>query len=74
MSVKFLLLRGGILAFLGGECQFYFYGHEDFCDIRNIQASANAWAQGIPKKGCSEVCSSAHPTSSITAIDQDDRP
>ena len=28
MSVKFLLLGGGVGG--GGECRFYFYGREDF--------------------------------------------
>ena len=38
MSIKFLVLGGGILGFLGGgECRFYFYGREDFSDIGRVQ-------------------------------------
>ena len=33
MSIKFLVLGGGILgSFGGGKCRFYFYGREDFSD------------------------------------------
>ena len=33
MSIKFLVLGGGILGFGGGgECRFYFYGRGDFSD------------------------------------------
>ena len=34
MSVKFLLLGGGVFWVLGGggKCRFYFYGREDFSD------------------------------------------
>ena len=34
MPIKFLVLGGGILVFLGGggECRFYFYGREDFSE------------------------------------------
>ena len=33
MSIKFLVLGGGILGLGGGECRFYFYGREDFSDF-----------------------------------------
>ena len=35
MSIKFLLLGGGIFGFggRGGECRFYFYGRADFSDL-----------------------------------------
>ena len=34
MSIKFLVLGGGILGFGGGgECRFYFYGRADFSEI-----------------------------------------
>ena len=33
MSIKFLILGGGILGFWGeGECRLYFYGGGDFSD------------------------------------------
>ena len=34
MSIKFLVLRGGgyFEFFFGGECRFYFCGHEDFSE------------------------------------------
>ena len=32
MSIKFLVLGGGYLGFLGGKCQLYFYGCEDFSE------------------------------------------
>ena len=32
MSIKFLVLGGGILGWGGGKCRFYFYGREDFSD------------------------------------------
>ena len=34
MSVKFLLLRGGLGG--GGKCRFYFYGRADFSDLRSF--------------------------------------
>ena len=36
MSIKFLLLGGGGGAFGGGsaECQFYFYGREEFSELK----------------------------------------
>ena len=34
MSIKFLVLGGGIWVFFrGGECRFYFYGREDFLKL-----------------------------------------
>ena len=37
MSIKFLVLGGGgILGFWGGgECRFYFYGREDFSELKS---------------------------------------
>ena len=38
MSIKFLLLGGGVFwVFLGGggECRFYFYGREDSSDTKS---------------------------------------
>ena len=32
MSIKFLVLGGGILGLGGGECRFYFYGRADFSE------------------------------------------
>ena len=33
MSIKFLVLGGGVFwVFGGGECRFYFYGRTDFSD------------------------------------------
>ena len=47
MPKKFRVLRGKDLVFLlGGECQFYFYGREDFSEIpwqrliRNVIAAS----------------------------------
>ena len=35
MSLKFLVLEGGVFWVLGGgKCRFYFYGREDFSDRR----------------------------------------
>ena len=37
MSIKFLVLGGGILGLGGGgKCRFYFYGREDFSDLRSF--------------------------------------
>ena len=33
MSIKFLVLGGGILGLGGGKCRFYFYGRGDFSDF-----------------------------------------
>ena len=36
MSIKFLVLGGGVFCVLGGgECRFYFYGRADFSDLCN---------------------------------------
>ena len=32
MPIKFLVLGGGILGFLGGKCRFYYYGREHFSE------------------------------------------
>ena len=42
MSMKFLVLGGGILGLgggppRGGECRFYFYGRADFSGSRVVQ-------------------------------------
>ena len=34
MPIKFLVLGGGILGFVGGgKCRFYFYGRGDFSEL-----------------------------------------
>ena len=47
MSIKFLLLGGGegILGFGGGECQFYFYGREDFSEKWNLGSPASLFRE-----------------------------
>ena len=37
MPIKFLVLGGCILGFLGGKCRFYFHGHEDFSDRISLE-------------------------------------
>ena len=32
MSIKFLVLGGGVFGVGGGMCRFYFYGRGDFSD------------------------------------------
>ena len=39
MPVKFLVLRGVLGGFFGGECRFYFYGREDFSDHSRAEIS-----------------------------------
>ena len=41
MSVKFLLLGGGVGGVWGGggECRFYFYGREDFSEVSMCKVS-----------------------------------
>ena len=44
MSIKCLLLGGGgYFGLWGGECRFYFYGHEDFSEENHV-------GRGGPKK------------------------
>ena len=60
MSIKFLVLGGGggILGFFwgggGGECQFYFYGREDFSDsgILNSMLCRPTALYNKPRKIC----------------------
>ena len=37
MSIKFLVLGGGVFWVLGGECRFYFYGRADFSEINCLR-------------------------------------
>ena len=37
MSIKFLVLGGGILGLGGRKCRFYFYGRADFSEYRVVE-------------------------------------
>ena len=63
MSIKFLVLGGGggYFGFWGGECRFYFYGREDFSELRRYVHSKQDIKEGIGMKmhvlgGCQQRC------------------
>ena len=48
MSIKFRVLGGGVFwVFLGGKCRFYFYGREDFSELRSFcsHAQLRCWSR-----------------------------
>ena len=57
MSIKFLVLGGGILGFLlgGGECRFYFYGRADFSENSVADVFSNDITQLILKRFCGAI-------------------
>ena len=44
MSIKLLVLGGGVFWDWGGECRLYFYGRADFSELNHVTVIAdNSW-------------------------------